>query len=121
MASKELLNYKDIFNNKTAFLLSLLSLTCLSFASSINKRGKNYSIKESQNFCCAGCGRRLPASQLEVHHIIPKSIIKKYKKRVGKDNLIALGTSVKNGGCGCHDKWDKEALSKRYSSLPTPS
>lgn len=121
MAIKESLNYKDIFNHKTAFILSLLSLTCLSLASSVNKKGRNYDIKESQNFCCVGCGRRLPASKLEIHHKIPKSIIKKYKIRVGKDNKIALGTTIKNGGCGCHEKWNKEALSKDYSPLPISS
>lgn len=111
MTNKESLNCKNIFN-KTATFLSLISLTYLAFASS-RSREKSHSIKRKQNYRCNDCGKKLKEEHLEIHHKIPKS----KNGKDGKYNLIALGTSIEKGGCGCHDK----RHNRNNSSKPTPS
>lgn len=111
MISKESVKNKN-FLNRVPALLSLLSLAYLATANLSNweikeiirkRREQHERIKESQGYICGGCGA---ACELEIHHIVPKSL-------GGDDddsNLIALGVSVSEGGCGCHDRWDAEAL-----------
>jgi 5-methylcytosine-specific restriction endonuclease McrA len=125
VASKELLNYKNIFN-KTAVFLSLISLSCLATTTYAEQRKKietkktiekrrrrKFEVKRSQNFCCHDCGKKFEEKYLETHH-------KKSKSKNGKNeksNLIALGISINKGGCGCHDK----RHNRNNSSVPTPS
>lgn len=96
-------NYKLV--NRALTLLSILSLTYLTFAGRNDKRERNERIKESQGYRCHDCGADC---RLEVHHKIPQV----FGGTNDDDNLVALGVSEWEGGCGCHDKWDEIALGR---------
>jgi hypothetical protein len=103
--NKELTNEeKTVDRSLSLYLLALISLTYLAFSSSKSRAHRNKTIKREQRHRCFDCGTKCT---LEIHHITPLSKGGTNKR----SNLVALGASTNEGGCGCHDIWDDFALS----------